>query len=162
MILLCREKGLNAVLGDAFAHLGALPDDSVGGVFAAQIIEHFSPRRIIELVKLCHRKLAPGGALVLETPNPTCLMVFANSFCKDPSHVQLAHPDTMEFLLETTGFHEIEVKFLAPVDPALRIPPLEIAGADVERFNGGIERLNALLYGFQDYAVIGRKGHASA
>ena len=160
MVLLCREKGLNAGLGDAFAHLGALPDDSLGGVFAAQIIEHLSPRRIIELVKLCHRKLAPGGILVFETPNPKCLMVFTD-FSKDPSHVHLAHPDTMEFLLEATGFRQIEVKFLGAVDPVLRIPHLQIPGADLERFNCGIERVNALLYGFRDYAVIGRKGHAS-
>jgi len=68
----------------------------------------------------------------------------------------------MEFLFETTGFHEIELKFSSPVHPALTIPRLHTAGADVEQFNQGIERLNALLFGFQDYAVIGRKGLASA
>jgi 2-polyprenyl-3-methyl-5-hydroxy-6-metoxy-1,4-benzoquinol methylase len=77
MVLLCREKGLDVVMDDAFAHLTVLPDDSVGGVFAAQVIEHLHPRRVIELVRLCYRKLVPGGVLILETPNPKCLMVFA-------------------------------------------------------------------------------------
>jgi len=157
MILLCRDKGLDVVMGDAFAYLASLPDESVGGVFAAQVIEHLPPRRIIELVKLCHRKLSPGGVLILETPNPKCLMVFAESFYKDPTHIQPAHPDTMQFLFGATGFTEVELRFLAPVDPALAIPSLHAPGADVESFNGGIERLNALLFGFQDYAVIGRK-----
>ena len=157
MVLLCRDKGLDAVRDDAFAYLAALPDDSVGGVFAAQVIEHLPPRRVIELVTLCHRKLAPGGVLILETPNPKCLMVFADSFYKDPSHVQPLHPDTMQFLLEATGFHEVELRFSAPVDSFMRIPLLQAPGADLERFNEGIERLNSLLFGFQDYAVIGRK-----
>ena len=158
MVLLCRDKGLDVAQGDAFADLAALPDDSVGGVFAAQLVEHLHPRRVIELVKLCHRKLAPGGVLLLETPNPTCLMVFADSFYRDPSHQQPIHPDTMHFLFEATGFHPIDVRFSAPVDVSLRIPLLEVPGVNLDRFNQGIEHLNSLLFGFQDYAVVGRKG----
>jgi O-antigen chain-terminating methyltransferase len=157
MILLCREKGLDVSAHDAFAYLGALPDDSLGGIFAAQVVEHLHPLRVIELVTLCHRKLGPGGVLVLETPNPKCLMVFADTFYKDPSHVQPAHPDTMQFLFEALSFHQVEVKFLGPVDAFMRIPLLHVPGADLERFNEGIDRLNSLLFGFQDYAVIGRK-----
>ena len=162
MVLLCRDKGLDVVREDAFAYLGALPDESAGGVFAAQVIEHLPPRRVIELVKLCHLKLAPGSVLILETPNPKCLMVFAESFYKDPSHVQPAHPDSMQFVLEATGFHDVELRFSAPVEPSMKIPLLPASGAEVERFNQGIERLNSLLFGFQDYAVIGRKGVASS
>jgi O-antigen chain-terminating methyltransferase len=162
MVLLCKDKGLDVSMADAFAHLESLPDESLGGVFAAQVIEHLHPRRVIELVRLCHRKLEPGAALVLETPNPKCLMVFADSFYKDPSHVQPIHPDTMHFLLEATGFAEVELRFLGAVDPALRIPPLRAPGIDLEHFNQGIERLNSLLFGFQDYAVVGKKARASA
>ena len=43
MILLCRDKGLDVSVDDAFAYLGALPDDSLGGIFAAQVIEHLHP-----------------------------------------------------------------------------------------------------------------------
>ena len=162
MFLLCRGKGLDVAREDAFAYLEALPDDSVGGIFAAQVIEHLHSRRVIELVNLCHRKLAPDGPLILETPNPKCLMIFVDSFYKDPTHVQPAHPDTMQFLFEAIGFHEVDLRFSGPVDPSLRIPSLEAPGAELEPFNRGIERLNALLFGFQDYAVIGRKVLAKA
>ena len=162
MVLLCRDKGLDVVRGDAFAYLGALPDASVGGVFAAQVIEHVHPRQVIELVMLCSRKLAPGSVLILETPNPKCLLVFAETFYKDPSHVQPIHPDTMQFLFEAVGFHDIELRFSAPVPVSMKIPPAQVSGADLERFNQGIERLNSLLFGFQDYAVVGRKGRATA
>jgi 2-polyprenyl-3-methyl-5-hydroxy-6-metoxy-1,4-benzoquinol methylase len=161
MVLLCKDKGLNVVMDTGYAHLTTLPDNSVDGIFGAQVIEHMPPRHVIDLVRLCHRKLAPGAALVLETPNPTCLMVFADSFYKDPSHVQPAHPDTMRFLFRATGFEEVALKFLAPVDPDLRLPSLPASAPDVEPFNRGIERLNTLLFGFQDYAVIGRKAPAT-
>jgi SAM-dependent methyltransferase len=160
MVLLCRDKGLDVVREEAFSSLAARADDSVGGIFSAQFIEHLEPARIVELVKLAHRKLAPGGCLALETPNPACLMVFADSFYRDFSHVQPIHSDTMKFLLEARGFRDVEVKALAPVDPSMRVPPLPGDDPALVLFNQGIERLNALLFGFQDYGVIGRKGWA--
>jgi O-antigen chain-terminating methyltransferase len=162
VVLLCREKGLDVVREDAFAYLAARPDDSIGGIFSAQFIEHLPPRRIIELVKLCHRKLAPGGCLALETPNPACLLVLAYTFYRDLTHVQPIHSDTMKFLLETAGFHGVEVKGLSQIDLSMRIPPLPSSDPAAVAFNQGIERVNTLLFGFQDYAVIGRKGGASA
>jgi hypothetical protein len=77
--------------GDAFAHLAACSNETVGGIFSARRIEHLEPPRIVELVKLAYRKLAPGGWLVLET----------------------MQAETMKFLLEATGFREVDVKTLA-------------------------------------------------
>ncbi|HXH11561.1 MAG TPA: methyltransferase domain-containing protein [Alphaproteobacteria bacterium] len=160
MVLYCQEKGLDVVREDAFVYLESLPDESLGGIFAAQVIEHLEPLRIVELVKLCQRKLRPGGPLIFETPNPACLMVFARSFYMDPSHIRPIHPETMKFVLESAGFEDLQLRFSAPVEAVMRIPPLAGSGADgltLEEFNKGIERLNELLYGCQDYAVIGRK-----
>jgi O-antigen chain-terminating methyltransferase len=160
MVLYCQEKALDVVREDAFAYLESLPDESLGGVFAAQLVEHFEPTRMIALVNLCQRKLQPGGVLIFETPNPICLTVFARSFYMDFSHIRPVHPEAMKFLLESAGFQNLQVKFSSPVEPSMRIPPLSGIAADAqvtEEFNHGIERLNDLLYGFQDYAIIGRK-----
>ena len=160
MILYCQEKGLDVVREDAFACLESIPDDSLGGIFAAQLVEHLEPTRIIELVNLCHRKLQMDGVLIFETPNPVCLTVFARSFYLDLSHVRPIHPEAMKFLLESAGFKDLQVRFSSPVEPSMRIPPIAgtAAGAqEIEEFNQGIERLNELLYGFQDFAVIGKK-----
>jgi hypothetical protein len=111
-------------------------------------------------VHLCQRKLQAGGVLIFETPNPVCLTVFARSFYMDFSHIRPIHPEAMKFLFESAGFHDLQVKFSSPVEPSMRIPPLPGAADEAqatEEFNRGIERLNELLYGFQDYAVIGRK-----
>jgi SAM-dependent methyltransferase len=160
MVLYCQEKGLDVVREDAFTYLESLPDESLGGLFAAQLVEHLEPTRIIELVNLCHRKLQPKGVLILETPNPICLAVFARSFYMDFSHIRPIHPEAMKFLFESAGFQDLQVKFSSPVEPSMRIPPLSDGAADAPvtaEFNRGIERLNDFLYGFQDYAVIGRK-----
>ena len=37
------RKGLQAETGDALAYLRALPDSSLGGLFAAQVVEHLEP-----------------------------------------------------------------------------------------------------------------------
>ena len=98
--------------------------------------------------------------MIVETPNPVCLIVSASNFYMDFSRIRPVHPEAMKFLFESTGFQEVQVKFSSPVEPSMRIPPLSDVAADArtaEEFNRGIERLNDLLYGFQDYAVIGRK-----
>jgi O-antigen chain-terminating methyltransferase len=160
MVLYCQEKGLDVLREDAYTYLESLPNDSLGGLIAAQLVEHFAPTRISDLVTLCQRKLQPGGVLIFETPNPACLAVFARSFYMDFSHIRPIHPEAMKFLFESAGFQDLQVKFTAPVEACMRIPPLSGIAADpqmTEEFNRGIERVNELLYGFQDYAVIGRK-----
>lgn len=160
MVLHCRDKGLDVVKEDAFASLEALPDESLGGIFAAQVIEHLEPSRIIELVKLCHRKLRPGSALILETLNPESLFVHYKWFWMDLTHTRLIHPETLKFLFESVGFGEVTCRFLSPPEGPLMIPPLKIRDhptIELHRFNEAIEYLNKLLYGSSDYAVIGKK-----
>jgi 2-polyprenyl-3-methyl-5-hydroxy-6-metoxy-1,4-benzoquinol methylase len=160
MVLYCQDKGLDVINGDAFAYLDSLPDESLGGIFAAQVIEHLEAGRIIELMRLCHQKLQPGGILIFETPNPTCLAIFARQVYMNFSPIKPLHPEAVKFLFESAGFNHIEVNFTSPVESYMRIPTLPMADnapQGAEEFNHGIERLNNLLYGFQDYAVIGRK-----
>jgi len=160
MVLLCQEKGLIVKRQDALAHLESLPDGSLQGIFCAQVVEHWPSADTIQLVSLSYRKLAPGAALIVETPNPRCLTVFAESFYLDPSHVRLIHPEAARFLFESTGFRDVTLKFSAPVESSRRIPPLPVTGSPESasaEFNRALEGLNQLLYGFQDFAAIGRK-----
>src|SRR5581483_1453871 len=160
LVLHCREKGHDVVHADAFVHLDALDDSSLGGIFAAQFVEHLHPAQIVRFVRLCARRLRPGGRLVLETPNPQCLAIFARSFYMDFSHVWPCHPEAMRYLLESEGFTDVRLVFSSPVDPTLGFPPLassEPFGEHAGRFDRTAEFVNALLLGPQDYAVIGRR-----
>jgi SAM-dependent methyltransferase len=108
MVLHCRSKGLVAEQRDALEYLQALPEATLGGIFACQVIEHLPAAAQIELVRLAHRVLRPGGVLVIETLNPECLMVHLRWFWMDLTHVRLMHPETLKFLLVSTGFHDLE------------------------------------------------------
>ncbi|MFB3827530.1 MAG: methyltransferase domain-containing protein [Bryobacteraceae bacterium] len=144
-IALCRHKGLDAEPGDLFAHLSALADGALDGIFCAQVVEHLPPARLPELIALCAAKLRAGGVLAIETPNPECLAVFAIHFYLDPTHQRpLPHP-LLAFYLEECGFGGIEVHKRSPAVesfPALAALPEDFR----EAFFGGL-----------DYCIIGRR-----
>jgi SAM-dependent methyltransferase len=162
MVLLCREKGLEVVNEDAFQRVAAIPDGSLGGVFCAQFIEHFRPETISRLTRLCYDKLRPGGTLIFETINVACVSVFARSFYLDPTHVWPFHPELTRFLLEAAGFRDISLEYLSLFHPEVRIPHLgvRLAGEEAEIFNASADVINELLFGQQDYAIIGIKRSA--
>ena len=69
MVEICRAQGLEAVEGDALGYLRSLPDESLGGLFAAQVAEHLEPDYLLALLEEAFAKLRPGSAIVLETIN---------------------------------------------------------------------------------------------
>lgn len=157
-VLLCRDKSLDVVQGDAFAYLDGVPDGSLGGIFSAQFIEHFPPPQIVRLARTCYRKLGPGGVLLFETVNAGCLAAFARAFYLDFTHVWPYHPEATKFVLEMVGFADVRLDFSAPVEASL--PHAEddkTFGAKTQRLNRAVDLLNTLVLGHQDYAVIGVK-----
>jgi O-antigen chain-terminating methyltransferase len=164
MVARCREAGLEVEQADLLRHLDGLPDGSLGGIFCAQVIEHLPVEALIALVRLAHAKLAPGGVLLCETPNPACLTVFSGAFYLDLTHIKPIHPEAARFVLEAAGFGDVEVRFVNPYPPDMKLQPLEplwymrrYEEALLEALNDNFARLNDLLWGAQDYAVIGRK-----
>ncbi|MBC7315795.1 MAG: SAM-dependent methyltransferase, partial [Chloroflexi bacterium] len=104
---------------------------------------------------LAAQKLASGGLLILETINPTCLTALLQAYLLDPSHRTPLHPQTLRFLAEQAGFFIQEVRFLRPVPQEAQLMPWPTeAGAWAEIANANIARLNDLLFGAQDYALI--------
>jgi SAM-dependent methyltransferase len=158
MILLCKEKGLDAARCDAIEYLANASDDSLGGIFSAQVIEHLTSAQLTTLVTLAARKLRRGGVIVLETLNPESLFVHYKWFWMDLSHVRLVHPQTLTFLLESAGFVEVAANFASPPDGVLPIPPLPAGGSgSMVEFNRATDYLNKLIYGDQEYFMVGRK-----
>jgi len=155
MVSRCREKGLDVVEKGMFEYLDGVPDQSVGGIFAAQLIEHLDHEALLRLMAAAFIKLQPGGLLVLETVNPASLFVFAHSLYLDPTHRRPYHPQALDFLCRNFGFTRVSIEFLSPVEEEWKIPPVEAPGA--ARFNASLDRLNSLLYGWQDFAVIAHK-----
>ena len=157
MVQLCRDRDLHVEHAGAIAYLRAQEDDTLGGVIACQVIEHLPTEELIEFVKLCHQKVVKGGLVVLETVNPTSVLVSATSFYVDLSHVRQVHPLTLQFLVEALGFLRPEVRFLSPYPDELTLQMLGEDGPEVQILNRNFARLNELLFGYQDYALICEK-----
>lgn len=163
MVDYCRTRGLEVELNDALTYLEQLEDASLDGIFIDQVVEHLEPGYLIRLLKLCHQKLKYGFYLVAETVNPLSFTSFAN-FYIDITHIRPVHPETLKFLYENAGFRELEVQFLSPVPVEARLQMVPI-GEDIsemerhriEIYNGNIQMLNGVLYGAQDYVIVGKK-----
>ncbi|MGD1095787.1 MAG: methyltransferase domain-containing protein [Bryobacteraceae bacterium] len=144
-VAICRSKGLSADLAELFEYLDGLPDQSLGGVYCSQVVEHLPPERLPDLVNLLAKKMHPGTLLAIETPNPECLAIFATHFYLDPTHTRPIPPALLRFYFEEAGFGNIEVERLSPAVesmPALADLPASVRDA----FFGGL-----------DYAIFGRR-----
>ena len=160
----CRARGLDVTEADAVGYLSTLPDGSLGGIFAAQVVEHLRADYLLQFLELAFHKLRPGGLLVLETLNPACWIAFFESFIRDITHEWPLHPETLKYLVLASGFSRAEIQFRAPIPPqerlqAIALPPdANVAVADlVETFNANVDKLNARIYSHLDYAVIGTR-----
>jgi SAM-dependent methyltransferase len=163
MVALCRERGLEAVEGDLFAVLAEAPPASLGAVVSFHVIEHLPAPALDRLVRLAWRALRPGGVLILETPNPLSLVVAARNFWLDPTHVRPVHPESLRLLFELAGFDPVERLDLRPFAAAERLPEIDLAllpepqHALADHLNRLRDRLDELLFGCQDYGLIGTK-----
>jgi 2-polyprenyl-3-methyl-5-hydroxy-6-metoxy-1,4-benzoquinol methylase len=158
MVAYCQDRGLPVLRIDALRYLEDLEDNQLGSIFGAQVIEHLATAEMIQMIRLAYSKLMPGGCIVLETVNLYTLIIFANQFYMDPSHNKPVHPETLKFILESEGFKRIQLIYSSPIESRF-IPALHIEGLDsnLQEFNHGIENVNNLLFGPQDYAVIAYK-----
>jgi O-antigen chain-terminating methyltransferase len=160
MVEVCRARGLDVTEEDAVGYLERQADASLGGLFAAQVVEHLQPAYLLRFLELAFHKLRPGAPIVLETLNPACWTAFFDSFIRDITHVWPLHPETLRYLVLASGFSAARIEYRSPVPPQDRLQPAAAAGAPpdlVEAFNTNIEKLNARLFSFLDYAIVGRR-----
>jgi O-antigen chain-terminating methyltransferase len=161
MVAFCRAEGLEVEHADALAHLEGLDDGSLGGVFAAQLVEHLRPPSLVRLLELAAAKLRPGGVLVAETVNPLALGALKNYFA-DLTHAQPLVPETLVLLTRQAGFTRADVRFLNEPPPEERLRPVELPpepafdGARVA-LAANVARLNDVIFGPQDYALVARR-----
>jgi SAM-dependent methyltransferase len=161
MVETCRAKGLDVEQGDAIAYLEGLADQSLGGIFAAQVLEHLRPAPLVRLLNLAAAKLRPGGVFVAETMNPLSLVALKNYFA-DLTHAQPLVPETLVLLARQAGFAATELRFLNEPPENERLRPVELPSDpafDAARvaLGANVARLNEVVFGPQDYALVARR-----
>ncbi|HEY9142225.1 MAG TPA: class I SAM-dependent methyltransferase [Bryobacteraceae bacterium] len=144
-IALCREKGLPAEAADLFDYLRGLGEGDLDGIFCAQVVEHLPPERLPEMIRLAASRLERNGVIVIETPNPECLAIFATYFYLDPTHARPVPEKLLSFYLSEFGIGDLQVRRLEQAVDSM--PPLaELPDAFRNAFFGGL-----------DYAIVGKK-----
>ncbi|MGN8160465.1 class I SAM-dependent methyltransferase [Salinisphaera sp. SWV1] len=104
MLAACRERELAVRQEDALAALAEMEDESLALVSGFHIAEHLPFEALQALVSEALRVLAPGGLLILETPNPENILVASRHFYLDPTHRHPLPPPLLAFLPEYAGF----------------------------------------------------------
>jgi SAM-dependent methyltransferase len=163
MVAYCRSRQLEVEHSDAIDYLETLEDKSLDGIFIDQVVEHLEPNYLIRLLALCYQKMKFGYHIVAETVNPLSFISFVN-FYIDMTHKRPVHPETLQYLLSAAGFRECEKKFFSPVSDEGRLKKIvgtaemnETESKNVDVYNHNVEKLNTVLFGAQDYAVVGKK-----
>jgi O-antigen chain-terminating methyltransferase len=144
----CREGGFEVTDSDALEFLRSKADESFAVVSAFHVLEHCPFEYCLNLVYQIARTLKPGGVLLIETPHAGNLLMAAEQFWMDPTHNRPIPLPLMEFVFEYCGIgvvHRFEVN---PRAESEHLPFRELELAN---------RLDMLLYGPQDYAMMGRR-----
>jgi SAM-dependent methyltransferase len=150
MIAQCRERQLEVIHADAVEFLRGLPGSSQGGVTGFHIIEHLPFNTLVSFLAETFRVLRPGGLAIFESPNCKNLIVGASTFHIDPTHRRPIYPETAQFLLEIQGFQRVTLEYLSPINTTA-----------LDSFENVLGPIAELLYGPQDFAVIGYKSTAN-
>jgi ubiquinone/menaquinone biosynthesis C-methylase UbiE len=146
MVERCKSLGFRVLKADAVGHLRELPDNSLTAITAFHFIEHIPFDIFVNFLDDALRVLAPGGVLILETPNPETIRVGATTFYYDPTHRNPLPPVPTRFIVEHRGFVDVEIIRLHPV-----------MEERLQALDENSELLNRVLFGPQDYAIIARR-----
>jgi SAM-dependent methyltransferase len=168
MVARSRARGLDVTEADALGYLRGLPDESLGGLIATQVVEHLTPDYLLRFLSTALDKLRPGSRIVLETINPASWAAFFDSYIRDLTHVRPVHPDTLRYLVTAAGFSEAVIEWRSPYPPESKLHRVpgsvrEPAAGDgslvtlADAFDRNVDRLNELLFTHMDYAVIARR-----
>lgn len=142
---------------DAIETLRTAAPASLGTIISLQVVEHLQLDALLELLELAVQRLRPGGLFIAETPNPMSMIVLSTNYIMDPTHVRPLHPALLAFLCERAGFRDIELRYFEPATtywlPTISGQHLPDWTAQIDE---NFERLNKVLFGPQDYAVVAR------
>jgi len=165
MVEACRARGLDAREGDAMAYLESIPDGSLGGLIAVQVVEHFQPPYLMRFLDTAYHKLKPGSKIVLETLNPSCWFAFFEAYIRDITHAWPLHPETLKFLVVASGFQRIELRLLSPYPTDAKLQHAHVPADDatlsivnlMSAFNENVDKVNAVMFSYLDYVVVGER-----
>ncbi|WP_184423591.1 class I SAM-dependent methyltransferase, partial [Thalassotalea piscium] len=136
----CREKGLDVNLSDALIYLSTEKENTYDYVTLIHIIEHIPPKKLRDIFNLVYFVLKPKGRIFIETPNVQSLFTLSRYYYMDSTHLRPKHPSLIKFVLEKTGFRNVELNFSDDIPENFNFSKLDKRSGDVLNeilFSGG-------------------------
>ena len=158
MVQKCRAMGLDVHTGDLLEFLQSQKEDSLGGIFCSQVVEHLPPDYLMKLLDAAYVRLRAGAPILLETVNVGSAFAFLQVYTKDLTHRTPIHPDTLKFIVNATGFRDPQILFTSPVPAPVQLKVFSQPADETQAvFNQNMAKLNRLLFDPQEYAVLAFK-----
>ncbi|MBO0727617.1 MAG: class I SAM-dependent methyltransferase [Acidimicrobiaceae bacterium] len=158
MVARCQEMGLEVALEDPLAHLARLPSGTLGGVCAAGVVEHLEPAAVVRLFQLAAEVLGEGGVFVVETLNPQSVATLTSAAFADLLPARPIDPRVLTYLAESSGFRDIELRYLESQNDRLPAPSPPADGESIDSVLGemieNLRRIDSVLFGAIDLALI--------
>lgn len=118
-VQLAHRRGITPILcGDILAFLGSKMD-AFAFVIATDVLEHMSKPEAIEALHRMHGALAPGGVLLIRTPNGASPLG-ATYFYADYTHETLFSPRAFRQVALAVGFEDVQTVPCPPVVHGLK------------------------------------------
>ena len=111
-VTLARQVTSNVSQGDVLGFLDG-SNAAYGLIIAQDIVEHLTKDELFDLLDACFAALAPGGRLILSSPNAESPM-FAYRRYGDPTHEICFTPPALAHVLTIVGFGQISSREIGP------------------------------------------------
>jgi len=163
----CQDSDLDVAFDDPFSFMSGLDNSSLDGVFITRFAGYKSPRALLNMLLLCHKKLKTNGILLIETPNPYSISAISRYALGESDWSHPVHPATLKSLCLACGFVNPEVMFIEKPSYEQNIRKLDLIShssglreQEVELFrtiDENFQIIGQLLFGYSDYAIVARK-----
>jgi SAM-dependent methyltransferase len=153
----CKKIGLPVFQADIFDFFNSSEKKQYNLITGFHIFEHIPAELQLDFLRNIYALLAPGGVLILETPNPENIAVGSCNFYIDPTHIRPIPPQLAAFLSLEAGFVSPMIARVNryTVGNKIRLMPESLPGADI--FNQLAEMFTSRILQAPDYALIAFK-----
>jgi 2-polyprenyl-3-methyl-5-hydroxy-6-metoxy-1,4-benzoquinol methylase len=154
MVKKSRESGLDVSQGDLLEFLFAQPENSLGGIFCSQVVEHLPASVLLRMLEAAFAKLKTGAPILLETVNVSSVFALTQVFTRDLTHITTVHPETLQFMLNACGFKRPEILYTGQVPVVQQLKLFtKPENESQEIFNHNMTKLNQLLFSPMEFAI---------
>ncbi len=150
----CQQQGLDVLETDLFSFFERQVASRYSLITGFHLIEHISPEKQPFFLAAVLNLLAPGGVLILETPNPENVTVGSCNFYIDPTHCRPVPPHLLLFMAVQAGFSSPMIVRLnrKTVGEPLRLMPSEEPYASL--YNRLVDIVSSRILQAPDYALV--------